>query len=245
MAGRRRPPQWRADLSLLLDLLSLGSELLGFALAIGFSPLHIGLLLLLLLGSDPLRRGGWLVAAWLITSALELVLLLGVGHGFLLSMERGSNHRTGLDLLAAGALVAVGLNELLKREEDGEEPAWTRRLQGFGRLPLLPLLALSTLIQVASPDDLFLYAKASGSILAAGFRRAPEVLVGGLFALATALLLLVPLGALLLLGRERVLPRLEASRHWLFAHGDPLVGLVSLGLGGYLAWQGIEGLRLA
>jgi hypothetical protein len=66
-----------------------------------------------------------------------------------------------------------------------------------------------------------------------------------LFALATALLLLVPLGALLLLGRERVLPRLEASRHWLFAHGDPLVGLVSLGLGGYLAWQGIEGLRLA
>jgi hypothetical protein len=123
--------------------------------------------------------------------------------------------------------------------------AETRRLAGFGGLPLLPLLGLSTLIQVASPDDLFLYAKASGSILAAGFRRAPEVLVGGLFALATSLLLLVPLGAVLLLGRERVLPRLEASRRWLFAHGDPLVGLVSLGLGGYLAWQGIEGLRLA
>ena len=128
MAGRRRPPQWKGDLSPLLDLLSLGSELLGFALAIGFSPLHIGLLLLLLLGPDPLRRGGWLVAAWLITSALVLVLLLGVGHGFLLTMERGSSHRTGLDLLGGGALVAVGLNELLKRQEEGEVPGWTRRL---------------------------------------------------------------------------------------------------------------------
>lgn len=229
----------------VLDFLSLGGELLGFALAIGFSPLHIGLLLLLLLGPDPLRRSGWLVAAWLVTSALEMVLLLGVGHGFLLTMEKGSSHRTGLDLLAAGALVAVGLNELLKREEEGEPSAWSRKLGGFCALPLLPLLALSTLVQVASPDDLFLYAKASGTILAAGFQRLPEVVVVGLFTLGTTLLLLVPLLAVLLLGRERVLPALERFSQWLFANAEPLVGMVSLALGGYLAWQGIEGLRLA
>lgn len=228
-----------------MDVLSLGGELLGFALAIGFSPLHIALLLLLLLGPDPLRRGGWLVAAWCLTSALMLVLLVGVGHSFLLTMERGSHHRTGLDLLAAGALLALALNELLKREEDGTPPAWSQRIDALGSQPLLPLLGLSTLIQVASPDDLFLYAKASASILSANLRRWPELLTGGGFALLSSLLLLLPLLAVVLLGRERALPALERLRGWIFARGDLLVGLVSLALAVYLGWQGIDGLRLA
>ena len=49
-------------------------ELSAFALAIGFSPLHIGLLLLVLLGPNPVRRGGLFVAGWLITSALTVTL---------------------------------------------------------------------------------------------------------------------------------------------------------------------------
>ncbi|MEB3182987.1 MAG: GAP family protein [Cyanobacteriota bacterium] len=228
-----------------MDPLSFGTELLGFALAIGFSPLHIGLLLLLLLGNDPLRRGGWLVAGWCLTSALMLLLLLSLGHGFLLTMQQGTRHRTGLDLLAAGALLAIALNELLKRPEEGALPAWTARIETFGAMPLLPLLGLSSLIQVASPDDLFLYAKASASLLEAGLRRLPELLLAALFALATALLLLLPLGAVLLLGRERSLPALQGLRQWLFRRGDALVGAVSLALALYLGWQGIEGLRLA
>lgn len=36
---------------------SLWRELFGFGLAISFSPLHIGLLLLILVGPSPLRRG--------------------------------------------------------------------------------------------------------------------------------------------------------------------------------------------
>jgi len=176
-----------------LNLLSLGAELAGFGLAIAFSPLHIALLLLLLLGPDPLRRGGLFVAAWLLTSALELALMLSLGHGLVLPMEKGSQHRTGLDLLAAGALLALGLRELLNAGEEGESPAWSRRLADFGALPLLPLLGLSSLVQVVSPDDLFLYAKASGNLLAAGLDRSREWLVGGFFTLSTALLLLVPL----------------------------------------------------
>ena len=227
-----------------LNLLSLGAELAGFGLAIAFSPLHIALLLLLLLGPDPLRRGGLFVAAWLLTSALELALMLSLGHGLVLPMEKGSQHRTGLDLVAAGALLALGLRELLNAGEEGESPAWSRRLAGFGALPLLPLLGLSSLVQVVSPDDLFLYAKASGNLLAAGLDRSREWLVGGFFTLSTALLLLVPLLALAVLGRERVIPGLEGGKSWLLRNADPLVGLVSLALAVYLGWQGIEGLRL-
>jgi hypothetical protein len=213
---------------------SLLGELAAFGLAIGFSPLHIGLLLLVLLGPNPLRRGGLFVAGWLITGGLIVTALLTVGHGLVLTMEQGTSHRTGLDLLAAGGLLAIAMQELFKREQEGEQPGWTRRLDQFCALPLPLLLAVSTGLQLAAPDDLFLFAKAAGSVLAAG-----------LFVLATGLLLLLPLGALLLLGSGRVLPLLEAGKSWLFRQGDLLLGLLSLALAIYLGWQGIEGLRLS
>ena len=55
-------------------------ELLGYALAIGFSPLHLALLLLLLLGPHPLRRGGFLVLSWVLMSALVIGLIANVYH---------------------------------------------------------------------------------------------------------------------------------------------------------------------
>jgi len=219
-------------------------ELLGFALAIALSPLHIGVLLLLLVGGNPLRRGGWFVASWVLVSALEVLLLLSVGHGLLLTMEKGSSHRTGLDLLAAGGLLALGLNELVVRREEGDESAsWNRRLDRFGAMPLPLLLGLSALIQVASPDDIFLYAKATGSLLAENLKPSSELLVGALFTLATALLLLLPLLAMLLMGQQRLLPALQQAKGWLTRNGDLLVGGISLALAAYLGWQGIEGLR--
>ena len=222
---------------------SLLGELAAFGLAIGFSPLHIGLLLLVLLGPKPLRRGGLFVAGWLITGGLIVTTLLTVGHGLVLTMERGSSHRTGLDLLAAGGLLAIAMQELFKREQEGEQPGWTRRLDQFCALPLPVLLAVSTGLQLAAPDDLFLFAKAAGSLLAASLNRGQELLATGIFVLSTGLLLLLPLGALLL-GRGRVLPLLEAAKQWLFRQGDLLLGLLSLALAIYLGWQGIEGLRL-
>lgn len=185
------------------------------------------------------------MAGWLLVSLLELTLLLALGHGLLLTMEKGSGHRTGLDLVAAGALVAVGLNELLGRGEANGVPGWAGRLDRFCAMPLLPLLAVSALVQVVSPDDLFLYAKAGGSLLSAGFARPEELLAVVLFSLATGLLLLVPLAALLLLGQERLQPWLERGKLWLYARADTLVGLVSLALAVYLGLQGVQGLRLA
>ncbi len=45
------------------------TELLTYGLGVALSPIHIVLLLLLLLGASPLRRGGLFVGGWLLTSA--------------------------------------------------------------------------------------------------------------------------------------------------------------------------------
>ncbi|MCT0224186.1 GAP family protein [Synechococcus sp. CS-1328] len=220
-------------------------ELSAFALAVGFSPVHLGLLFLLLLGPRPLQRGGWFVAGWLFTSVLTVTLLVTIGHGLLLGMEKGSVHRTGLDLLGAGALLALGLRELLGRSAAGDQPpSWTTQLERFCAMPLPLLLGLSGVLQVISPEDLFLYAKTAGSLLASDLGRGQEALITLLFSLASSLLLLVPFAAVLLLGSDRVLPLLQRAKTWLFERGELIVAGVSLLLAGYLGWQGIDGLQL-
>ena len=97
---------------------------------------------------------------------------------------------------------------------------------------------------MARPDALFLFTKTAGSLIAAGLGTGPELLAIGLFSLVSASLLLAPLLTLVLAGPERVLSLLERGKQWLFANGNLLVGLVSVALAVYLAWQGIEGLRL-
>lgn len=224
---------------------TLWAELLAYGSGIAISPIHIGLLLLLLLGPQPVRRGGLFVLAWVVTVTTMVVLLLTVGHGLLLTMEKGSSHRTGLDLLAAGALLALGLKELLDRKEEGQDaPGWTRQLDRLCAMPLPLLLGASCAIEVVSPDDLFLFAKAASALLSSGLTRLQEVLYTAGFSLAASLALLLPFGAVLV-GRDQVVPLLEKGKQVLFARGDLLVGGISLVLAGYLGWQGIEGLQLS
>lgn len=223
---------------------TLWAELLAYGSGIAISPIHIGLLLLLLLGPQPLRRGGLFVLGWMVTVVLVVTLLLTAGHGLLLSMEKGTSHRTGLDLLAAGALLALGLKELLERREEGQEPpAWTRQLDRFCALPLPLLLGLSSGLEVISPDDLFLFAKTASALLASGLNRWQETAYTLGFTLAASFALLLPFVAVIM-GRQQVLPVLERGKQLLFAKGDLLVGGLSLVLAGYLGWQGIEGLSL-
>ena len=222
---------------------TLWAELVAYGSGITLSPLHIGLLLLLLLGPQPLRRGGLLLLSWMLTVTLMVVLLLTVGHGLLLSMAQGSSHRTGLDLLAAGALLALGIKELLNGGEEGTPPGWTRQLDRFCAMPLPLLLGVSCGLELISPDDLFLFAKAASALLASGLSRLQEGLFTAVFTLAASLALLLPFLAVLV-GREQVLPLLERSKQLLFAKGDLLVGGLSLVLAGYMGWQGVEGLRL-
>jgi hypothetical protein len=133
---------------------------------------------------------------------------------------------------------------LASRQERGELPGWAARLEGFCAMALAPLLGISALLEVASPEDLFLFAKSAGSLLAAHLGRAQELLLALLFGITSAVLLLVPLLALVLLGQQRVLPVLQAGKQWLLGRGDLLVGLMGIALAVYLGSQGIAGLRL-
>ena len=138
------------------------TELLTYGLGVALSPIHIVLLLLLLLGASPLRRGGLFVGGWLLTSALAVIGLLTLGHGLLLDMSHGSNHRTGLDLIGGGALIALGGRELIRGVlDDGAAPAWTGSVDRFAAMPLPLLLLISSVTEVVSPDDLLLFAKSA------------------------------------------------------------------------------------
>ena len=229
----------------MTSLATLGAELVAYAAAVSLSPIHIGLLLLMLLGPNPIQRGSWFVLSWMVTIGGVVVLLLTVGHSLLLTMDQGSAHRTGLDRLAAGALLALGLKELLERREEGDAPpGWTRQLNRFSAFPLPLLIAVGIGIELASPDDLFLFAKSAGAILAAGLSTRAELTWAAVFTLVASLALLLPLLAVAI-RRDRVIPLLEGGKQLLFARGDLLVGLLSLALAIYLGWEGILGLRAA
>ena len=223
---------------------TLWAELLAYGTGIGLSPIHIAVLLLLLLGPQPLRRGGWFVAGWVITTMATSALLVTVGHSLVLDMTHGSHHRTGLDLLAGGALIAIGGRELLRSFTDGDTPpAWTASIDRFVEMPLPLLLVLGAVAEVASPDDLVLFAKSASVVLAAQLPTWQE-LVGLLaFTIGASLLLLTPLIAVVV-GREKVLPFLEKGKQVLFARGELVLAALSIGIGGYLGWQGISGLTL-
>lgn len=221
------------------------AELLGYAFAIGFSPLHLALLLLLLLGPHPLRRGGFLVLSWLLMSALVIGLLLGVGHGLVLTMEKGSTHRTGLDLLAAGAFLALGLRTLgpAKAGSDGV-PEWSHQLDRLLTLPLPLLLLISAGLQVAGPEDLFLYAKAAGALFKPDWHRWQDLAWTLGFSALTSVLLLLPLLACVVVSKERLQPALAILKGWLDRYGQSLLGGICLLLALVVGWQGIEGLQI-
>ena len=220
-------------------------ESLGYALAIGFSPLHLALLLLLLLGPRPLWRGGFLVVSWLVMNVLVIGLLLGVGHGLVLSMEKGTSHRTGLDLLAAGVFFALGFQALSSGAGGSDGQAeWSRQLDRLLALPLPLLLLLSAALQVAGPDDLFLYAKAAGALFRPGWDRWEDAAWDLGFSGLTSVLLLVPLVACAVAGQERLRPTLAWMKGGLDRYGQVLVGGICIALALLAGWQGVEGLRL-
>ncbi|MFN9546941.1 MAG: GAP family protein [Cyanobacteriota bacterium] len=226
-------------------LMAQGGALLGYALAIGFSPLHLALLMLLLLGPHPLRRGGLLVVSWLLMNVLVIGLLLGVGQEFVVSMEKGTSHRTGLDLLAAGAFFALGLKTLTSLPADGDGTAeWSRQLDRLLALPLPLLLLFSAGLQLAGPDDLFLYAKAAGALFHPGWDALQDTALTLGFSGMTSLLLLLPVVACAVVGPERLRPFLALLKRWLDRYGQLLLGGIFIVLALLVGWQGVEGLRL-
>ena len=220
------------------------TELLTYGIGVALSPIHIVLMLLLLLGESPLRRGGLFLGGWLLTSGLAVIGLLTLGHGLLLDMTQGSDHRTGLDLIGGGALIALGGRELVRGVlENGEVPSWSSAVDRFAAMPLPLLLLISSVTEVISPDDLLLFAKSAAVILAAQLPLREELACSAGFSAAASALLLIPFLAVLA-GRQRVLPLLQNGKAALLRRGELVVGSLSFGLGAYLGWQGISGLAM-
>ena len=220
----------------------LWGDLTLFGLGVAISPLHIAVLLLLLLGPSPLRRGGLYVGAWLITTLLTVIALLTIGHGLVLDMTHGSHPRTGLDLLGGGALLSLAGKELITAITNHQEPpSWTQAVDRLTDMSLPLLLVLSAVIEVITPDDLLLFAKSASALLAAGLTIEQELLGGLIFTMSASILLILPLLAVMF-GRNKVLPLLQQCKEFLYARGSLVVAGVSMILGSYLGWQGISGL---
>lgn len=221
---------------------SIWADLAAFGFGVAISPLHIAVLLLLLLGPAPLRRGGLYVVAWLITTLLTVMAFLTVGHGLVLDMTHGSHPRTGLDLIGGGALLSLATKELISAFiKHQKQPSWTGAVDRLTAMPLPLLLILSAVIEVITPDDLLLFAKSASALLAAGLTIRTELLGSVIFTLSASLLLIVPLLAVMI-SRNKVLPLLQQAKDLLYSRGEFVVAGVSMLLGSYLSWQGINGL---
>ncbi len=213
-----------------------------FGIGIAFSPLHIGVVTLLLLGRNPLRRSLAYVLGWTLANVLAVTLLMLLGHEFSLSLEHGEREQVLIDLLGAGGLLALGLYQLTPQATLGEEGMALRlmnRLPEAGDLLLVLLGAGGALL---TPENLVFYLKEAGLLMINHPGLQADVEITGLYALmASSLLLLPPLAWIGSGGsiRESIV-RLE---EWLQHRAESLVGVLALLIAAYLLYEGIHGLE--
>ena len=205
------------------------TELTACGLAVALSPLDIALVLLLLLGTAPLLKSSLFSSAWFLTNSAAIAVLVTVGKGLTLSMEKGGIHQVGLELFAAGALLALGIRELDPKPKGYEDlqNSWITKLAKVSQLPLALMMLVAPATLLLSPDNLFLLAKGAALI--------------AYFSLISSSLLLIPI-VLLLINRQLVQPWLQASKGFIEARSSLILGLLSLALAIYLGWSGWSGL---
>ena len=120
------------------------SELTACGFAVALSPLDIALVLLLLLGSTPLLKSSLFSGAWFITNSIAIALLVTVGKGLTLSMEKGGIHQVGIVL--RWLLLALGMRELNPKPKDFKDVQGAGLAsEKVGQLPLTLLLLTAPL----------------------------------------------------------------------------------------------------
>ena len=214
-----------------------------FGMGIAFSPLHIGVVTLLLLGRAPLRRSFAYVLGWTLANLLAVAGLMLLGQHFSLSLSHGAREQVLIDLLGAGGLLALGLYQLTPQALIGEEGMALRlmnRLPGLDTWLLVPIGAAGALL---TPENLVFYLKEAGLLLINHPGIPADLEVSGLFALmASSLLLLPPLAWIVSSGSIREpIARLE---EWLQHKAEWLVGVLALVFAAWLLYEGLHGLEL-
>ncbi|MFM1798306.1 MAG: hypothetical protein RLZZ117_584 [Cyanobacteriota bacterium] len=214
-----------------------------FGIGIAFSPLHIGVVTLLLLGRSPLRRSFAYVLGWTLANVLAVVLLLVVGSHFALSLNHGEREQVLIDLVGAGGLLALGLYQLTPQATIGEEGMALRLM---GRLPDFSdgvLVAIGAAGALLTPENLVFYLKEAGLMLMNHPGLSADLELTSLYALmASSLLLLPPLAWIGSRGGIRV--AIERLEDWLQHRAEPLVGVLALLFAAYLFYEGIHGLEV-
>lgn len=212
-----------------------------FGIGIAFSPLHIAVVALLLLGPSPLRRAFAFVSGWAAANALAILCLMVLGDTFALSLNHGEQGQVLIDLIGAAALLGIGLYQFTPAATIGEEGMALRLMNQLPdcRTPMLVLIGASSAL--LTPENLVFYLKEAGLLLVnqPGFSRDLE-LTGVFVLVASSLLLLPPLAWIASGGGIREpLVRLEG---WLEHRAEWLVGVLALLISAYLAWEGLHGL---
>jgi len=211
-------------------------------LTIAFSPPHLVLLFWLMPGPHGLVRASLLVGSWLAISALTIGILAIAVQGSIAPLWILPKASTGmisalLDGLAAVALITVAGFALLKRRGNllRADGGLQQRLL---KLPFPLMLALSCGFQLLSPEDGFLYARALNQLRQAGIQGAERFGAITLLWLISSSLMILPLVLLGAMGALRTGPFLEPIQRRLVDHGPQFGAILSLGLAGYLGWQG-------
>ena len=217
------------------------SSLFGFGIA--FSPLHIAVVALLLLGPFPLRRAFAYVSGWAMANGLAILTLMLVGDRFSLALNHGEQGQVVIDLVGATALLVIGLYQLTPAAELGQEGMALRlinQLPDF-RTPMLVLLGASSAL--LTPENLVFYLKEAGLLLVNQPGVSRDLELTGVFVLVASSLLLLPPLAWIATGGGIRDPLLQVEG-WLVHRAEWVVGVLALLISAYLAWEGLHGLWL-
>lgn len=212
-----------------------------FGMGIAFSPLHIGVVTLLLLGRSPLRRSFAYVLGWTLANVLAVLLLMLVGSSLAISLEHGQREQVLIDLIGAGALLALGLYQLTPQALMGEEGMALRLMNRLPDVDTTMLVLIGAGGALLTPENLVFYLKEAGLLLINHPGLGADLEVTGLFTLmASSLLLLPPLAWIGTAGSIREpIARLE---DWLQHRAEWLVGVLALVFAAYLFYEGLHGL---
>lgn len=219
------------------------SSLFGFGIA--FSPLHIAVVALLLLGPFPLRRSFAYVSGWAMANGLAILALMLVGDRFSLALNHGEQGQVAIDLVGAVALLGIGLFQLTPAAELGQEGMAVRLLNQLPdvRTPLLVLIGATSAL--LTPENLVFYLKEAGLLLVNQPGVSRDLELTGVFVLVASSLLLLPLPPLAWIatggGIREPLLQVEG---WLVHRAEWVVGVLALLISTYLAWEGLHGLWL-
>ena len=214
-----------------------------FGIGIAFSPLHIGVVTLLLLGKEPLRRSFAYVLGWSLANLTAVMVLLLLGGSMALTPHHGHRDQVLIDLIGAGGLLALGLYQLTPQALIGEEGMALRLMNKLPEMATWLLVLVGAAGALLTPENLVFYLKEAGLLLINHPGLKADVEVSGLFVLAaSSLLLLPPLAWIATSGGIRdTIAKLE---EWLQHKAEWLVGVLALVFAAYLFYEGIHGLGL-